>query len=366
MDLHFDLTQTQHVSVLVEAGIEARLPTLVQSMAPDGVVIIYDVALEALATRIGQSLEALSLKAPTVGTTTLLPVGEGEAAKRLTVVGKLAEQLHAAGATRATVMVAVGGGTLTDLAGFIASIYLRGIPFVSCPTTTLAMCDAALGGKNGVDHCGLKNRLGTIRQPDAIVMDTDWLSTLPDEMFREGIVEVVKKAAVLDAKRFAELEALAPALLARDADATMKTVAMAVDMKMLVVLDDEREGDRRRALNAGHTIGHAIESLAAGAVRHGHAVAMGLIAECRAAGVNEAITKRIADLLHAIGVDTDTPTQLRDAAKLWQLARHDKKAMRGQVPMYVPVEIGNGAIVDLTADSLAKAMQNANEPRTTT
>ena len=171
---------------------------------------------------------------------------------------------------------------------------------------------------------------------------------------------------MLDAKRFAELEALAPALLARDADATMKTVAMAVDMKMQVVLDDEREGDRRRALNAGHTIGHAIESLAAGAVRHGHAVAMGLIAECRAAGVNEAIIKRIADLLHAIGVDTDTPTQLRDAAKLWQLARHDKKAMRGQVPMYVPVEIGNGAIVDLTADSLAKAMQNANDPRTTT
>ncbi|MFT4516048.1 MAG: 3-dehydroquinate synthase [Planctomycetota bacterium] len=355
MDLHFDLTQTQRVSVMVAAGIEARLPALVQSMAPDGVVVVYDTALEDLAKRIGDGL----------GARTMLPVHEGEAAKQLSVVGKLAEQLHVAAATRATVMVAVGGGTLTDLAGFVASIYLRGIPFVSCPTTTLAMCDAALGGKNGVDHCGLKNRLGTIRQPDAIVMDTDWLQTLPDEMFREGIVEVVKKAAVLDAARFAELEALAPALLNRDTAATSKTIAMAVDMKMQVVVEDEREGDRRRALNAGHTIGHAIESLAAGSVRHGHAVAMGMIAECRAAKVDEALTTRIADLLQAIGVDTNTPAHLRDAAKLWDLARQDKKAMRGQVPMYVPVELGKGAIVDLTPESLADAMQNDGDPRTT-
>ncbi|MFT4842756.1 MAG: 3-dehydroquinate synthase [Planctomycetota bacterium] len=352
MDLHFDLTQTQRVTVMVDAGIEARLPALVQSMAPDGVVVIYDTALESLAKRISDSL----------GARTMLPVSEGEAAKRLTVVGKLAEQLHEAKATRATVMVAVGGGTLTDLAGFVASIYLRGIPLVSCPTTTLAMCDAALGGKNGVDHCGLKNRLGTIRQPDAIVMDTDWLQTLPDEMFREGLVEVIKKAAVLDAARFAELEALAPALLARDAVATMKTVAMAVDMKMRVVVEDEREGDRRRALNAGHTIGHAIESLAAGSVRHGHAVAMGMIAECRAANVDVAITKRIADLLQAIGVDTHTPTHLADAEQLWELARQDKKAMRGQVPMYVPIELGKGAIVNLTAESLTAAMHNPRTP----
>jgi len=337
MDLHFDLTQTQHVSVLVDAGIEAKLPTLVQSLAPDGVVVVYDTALEGLAERIGESL----------GANTILPVEATETAKQLTVAGKLAEQLHAAKATRATVMVAVGGGTLTDLAGFVASIYLRGIPFVSCPTTTLAMCDAALGGKNGVDHCGLKNRLGTIRQPNAIVMDTDWLSTLPDEMFREGLVEVVKKAAVLDAGRFAELESLA------------------VDMKMKVVLEDEREGDRRRALNAGHTIGHAIEALAAGSIRHGHAVAMGMLAECRAANVDDAIIKRIATLLRAIGVQTTTPAHLADVTKLWDLAQQDKKAMRGHVPMYVPTALGKGTIVDLTPESLAYAMQNDNGPRTT-
>ena len=346
MDRHFEFTQTQRQSVLIGPGTEARLPTLLQSMQPDGVVVIYDATLEDLALRIGGA----------VGAGTLLPVAEVQAAKRLAVVDELAEKLHTAEATRATVMIAVGGGSLTDLAGFAASIYLRGIRFVSCPTTTLAMCDAALGGKNGVDHCGLKNRLGTIRQPDAIVLDTNWLQTLPDEMYREGIVEVIKKASVLDAERFAELESIAPALHARDQDATMQAVTMAVDMKMAVVLADELESDRRRALNAGHTIGHAIESLGAGDIRHGHAVAMGMIAECKAANVDAAITQRIENLLHAIGVTTDIPAELRDSSKLWDIAKHDKKATRGHVPMYVATKLGKGTIVDLSADWLTRAI----------
>lgn len=346
MDLRYELNQTQRLSVHIGRGVEARLPEIVAALAPDGIVVVYDTALEDAATRVTEL----------IGAKTKLPVVCDDTAKRLSVVEELAEALHAADATRATVMVALGGGTLTDLAGFVASIYLRGLPFVSCPTTTLSMCDAGLGGKNGVDFGGLKNRLGTIRQPDAIVMDTDWLQSLPDEMFVEGIVEVIKKASVLDADRFAELEQLAPALLARAADATMQTIAMAVDMKMAVVLEDELEGDRRRALNAGHTIGHAIESLAKGELRHGHAVAMGMIAECHAAGVDPGITDRIAALLHAIGVRTETPADYRDAEQLWQLARQDKKAMRGVVPMYVPKTLGAGMITELTAESLARAM----------
>ncbi|MCK5945256.1 MAG: 3-dehydroquinate synthase, partial [Planctomycetes bacterium] len=291
MDQTYTFTSRQRTDVTVANGAEAALPQLVARLDPHGVVVVHDPAVAEAAQRIGAVL----------GATAVLAVEGGDAAKRLDVVGRLAERLHEAGATRATVLVAIGGGTVTDLAGFVASIYLRGVPFVSCPTTTLAMCDAALGGKNGVDHCGLKNRLGTIRQPDAIVMDVAWLRSLPDEMFGEGIVEVVKKAAVLDAARFAELEALAPALRARDDEATVATIAVAVQMKMAVVLADERESDRRRALNAGHTIGHALESLAAGRLRHGHAVAMGLLAECRAAGVDAAITTRIEALLREVG-----------------------------------------------------------------
>lgn len=346
-DRHFEFVRSQKQAVAIGSGVEQRLPELFHEMQPDGIVVVFDAALEPDADRIQQL----------VGAATRIAITDGDASKRLEVVGQLAEQLHAAGATRATAMIAIGGGTVTDLAGFVASIYLRGIPLISCPTTTLAMCDAALGGKNGVDHCGLKNRLGTIRQPEAIVMDTDWLQSLPDEMFREGIVEVVKKASVLDAARFAELEQLAPSLLARDPEATERTIAMAVDMKMEVVLADEREGDRRRALNAGHTIGHAFESLAKGSLRHGEAVAMGMIAECRAANVDSATTERIEQLLCAIGVATEPPAQLRDPAKLWEIARHDKKAMRGQVPMYVPKAIGAGTIVELTAEMLARTVR---------
>ena len=219
------------------------------------------------------------------------------------------------------------------------------------------MCDASLGGKNGVDHGGLKNRLGTIRQPDAVVMDIDWLQTLPDELFLEGLVEVVKKAAVLDADRFDELERLAPALRAREEAATARAVQMAVEMKMAVVLADEREGDRRRTLNAGHTIGHALESLAGGALRHGAAVAMGLVAECRAAGVAPGVTARVEGLLRALGADTIVPVELRDAAQVWSLARRDKKATRGSVPMCVPSALGVAEMATLTHEALERALR---------
>lgn len=345
MERLFAFEHSTSSRIVLGTDAASRLPELVRAHDPDGVVIVHDETLAELASALGAELSAAAT----------LAVAGGEAAKRLETVGELAERLHANGATRATVMVAIGGGTITDLCGFVASIYLRGVPFIACPTTTLAMCDAALGGKNGVDHCGLKNRLGTIRQPDAIVMDPAWLTTLPDEMFREGLVEVVKKAAVLDRERFEELERLAPALRDRDAEATERAIAMSVDMKMTVVLADEREGDRRRALNAGHTIGHAIESFAGGALRHGTAVAMGLVAECRAAGVTDTITERVAALLRAIGVDPDTPAAYTARDRLWELARQDKKAMRGSVPMHVPHRIGEGHDIELTRAMLDRA-----------
>ena len=346
MDQTFSFTHTSESRILIQRGAERRLPEVVSALRPHSVVVVHDQQLSGVAARVASSLRA----------NTTLAVSGDVATKSLQTAGELAERLHAASATRASVIIALGGGTVTDLVGFVASVYLRGTAFVSCPTTTLAMCDAALGGKNGVDHCGLKNRIGTITQPDAVVMDTDWLETLPDELFLEGLVEVVKKAVVLDARHFGTLEALAPALVSRDHDATERVVSMAVEMKMAVVLDDERESDRRRALNAGHTIGHAVESLAAGSVRHGAAIAMGLIAECRAADVSVETTKRLGDMLCAIGAPTEIPTPLRQPEQLWSHARHDKKAARGEVPMFVPRAIGAGEIVTLTEAGIRKAL----------
>lgn len=347
MDVRYEFRNVTTSRVVVADGVEAKLPELVAELRPHGVAIAFDPVLAATANRI----------AAAIGTEMLLPVHGDADQKRLDVAGELATRLQAAGATRATVVMALGGGTITDLVGFVAAIWLRGVPFVSCPTTTLAMCDAALGGKNGVDLGGLKNRLGTIRQPDVIAMDPRWLTTLPDELFCEGLVEVVKKAAVLDRARFAELERLAPYLFARRAPAVAEAIAMAVAMKMAVVLADERELDRRRWLNAGHTIGHALESLAGGALRHGQCVAMGLVAECRAAAdvVPADVTARIEALLRAIGVPSAVPGDLRDVDALWARASKDKKVQQGRVPMVVPRAIGDGVVVELTAERLARA-----------
>jgi 3-dehydroquinate synthetase len=266
--------------------------------------------------------------------------------------------LRQLGADRSTTLLALGGGSVTDFTGFLASIWLRGVRFVACPTTTLALCDASLGGKNGVDVDGRKNELGTVRQPDLIVGDTDWLASLPDALWCEGFVEVVKMAAVLEAEHFATLERLAPALRARDAHAATTAIEMAIAMKMTVVLADETERDRRRWLNFGHTIGHALETHARGALRHGECVAIGMLAECRAAGssVPGEATQRITNVLQVLGAPTAFPRAFTDAEAMWSLAVQDKKARADVVPMIVPAALGNGVVVELTKARLAASL----------
>jgi 3-dehydroquinate synthetase len=337
MDRSFEFVRRSTSRIVVGSGVESLLPQLVGELQPDGVVVLHDAALPELAARIARAL--------------------GEASKRLAIVGDLARSVRLAGASRGTVLVAVGGGTICDLVGMLAAVLLRGVPFVACPTTTLAMCDAALGGKNGVDHDGRKNELGTIRQPALIAADVDWLQKLPDELFREGLVEVVKKAAVLDAERFARLEQLAPLLAARDAGALIEAIDMAVAMKMAIVEADETEQDRRRFLNFGHTVGHALESSAGGRLRHGTCVALGMLVECRAAGVAPEIRARLAGLLATLGVPKAIPPQFAHASSLWRLARSDKKVVRGNVPMCVPKALGECIEVELTEESLTKALR---------
>lgn len=348
MDQRFDFVRRTTTRIVIGTGVEARLPELVRSLGVHAAVVVHDPALPELAARVAGLL----------GGARCLAAPSGGAPKTLAAAGQLAERLRAAGADRGTAIVALGGGAVTDSTGFVASIYLRGVPFVACPTTTLAVCDAALGGKNGVDHGGLKNELGTIRQPAAVVGDVAWLRSLPDALFREGFVEAVKKAAVLDAGHFARLEQLAPQLAARDDEAVLEAIEMAIAMKMSVVLGDETERDHRRWLNFGHTLGHALESHAAGALRHGECIAIGMLAECRAAGavVPASVTARITAVLTALGAPVELPARFADLDALWSFASRDKKALGARVAMIVPNVIGAGLEVPLTREQVAQVV----------
>src|SRR6188474_272067 len=302
MDRRYEFMRASTSRVVIDEGVEPLLKHLVRELEPDGVVVLHDAQLPELAGRIARSLEAAAK----------LSIPGGEASKRLAVVGDLARNVRLAGATRNTALVAVGGGTITDLVGMLAAILLRGVPFVSCPTTTLAMCDAAHGGRNGVDHNG-QNELGTVHH--------------------EGLIGAVVKAAVSDPERFARLEQLAPELGARRPKAVVEAIDMAVAMTMSIAQKGEQNA---RRLDFGHTVGQAIESLASGRLRRGTCIGLGLLVECRAAGVSEDITRRLTTLLTALGLPMTIPPAYANASSLWRLARSAKTAKNSSASMCVP------------------------------
>jgi 3-dehydroquinate synthase len=214
----------------------------------------------------------------------VVPAGEGS--KSLDMAMVLFDRLVAMKADRQTCVVAVGGGVVGDLAGFVAATYARGISLVMVPTSLLAMVDSSVGGKVGVNHPGAKNIIGAFHQPSGVWIDTASLATLPVRELRCGLAEVVKYGVILDADFFAEIEASADAILARDPDAIRRIIVRSCELKAAVVSEDEREETGLRAvLNFGHTVGHAIEAVAGygSTFQHGEAVAVGMVAEARLA-----------------------------------------------------------------------------------
>jgi len=276
----------------------------------------------------------------------------GETSKTLDQASHLYDRMLKAGLDRGSVVVGLGGGVVTDLAGFVAATYMRGVAWVAVSTSLLGQVDASVGGKTGVDHPGCKNLIGAFHQPAAVLADVSTLATLPDEDLRTGLAEVVKHAMIRDADLMRRLEADAEALLARDPAVLEDVVAQNVRIKSEVVSADEREGGLRRILNYGHTIGHALESLAmdtgaplGGApVTHGRAVAVGMVAEAHIAerrGLLSAdAAKRQRDLLARFGLPVVLDEPL-DAERCLAIMRHDKKAEAGRLRFVLPEAVGS-------------------------
>ena len=270
----------------------------------------------------------------------------GEGAKSRGTWAELTDRLLEAGHGRDSAVIGLGGGVAGDLAGFVAATFLRGVPVVQVPTSLLAMVDAAVGGKTGVNTERGKNLVGAFHHPSLVVADTATLATLEERHLRAGLAEAVKTAVVADAEHFGWLEERAGEGLVEDADALARLVRACVAVKADVVAEDPREAGRRQVLNFGHTVGHALERLSSYALLHGEAVAAGMRVEARlgeAMGVTEPGTAaRIAALLDRCG-HTERPERDVEAGALLEAAAPDKKARAGVVRSVLLERIGRVA-----------------------
>jgi 3-dehydroquinate synthase len=281
--------------------------------------------------------------------TDLLIMPNGERSKRLRTLEKLAETLLAKGADRDSTLIALGGGVVGDVTGFLASIYMRGVDVIQIPTTVLAQVDAAIGGKTGVNLVSGKNLLGTFHQPRAVLIDPDVLETLSSREYRAGLYESLKCGIIGDPGLFRLFEDRHRDIVDRDPAVIEKVIANSVRLKASVVAADEREGGIRQILNFGHTIGHALEAETGYTqLLHGEAVAWGMIAATHIAlsiGKLDSVTAgRITNSVIGFG---ELPRMKWQTNSILKRLRSDKKTRRGAVHFVLPREIGK---VEITSD----------------
>ena len=275
----------------------------------------------------------------------LFRIPAGEASKSMRQLSRILDKMASLRLDRGCGAVALGGGVVGDIAGFAAAVFLRGVPYVQAPTTLLAQVDSAVGGKTAIDHKLGKNLVGAFHQPIAVVSDTSSLGTLPEREFRAGLAEVVKHAAIADARLFAFLEKNEAPILERDEGVMERIVATNCRIKARVVEQDEREGGVRQILNYGHTLGHAVEALAgySSELLHGEAVAIGMAAasriSCAMGRCGSGDVERLTALLDRFGL----PTRMAEPPRLAVLKRllaSDKKTRRGSPRFVLMRKIG--------------------------
>ena len=328
--------------VFVERGGLSRLGTLCEERASaHGYALISDSRVSDLyAAAALESLRGTGRRAEAFA----FPAGEWN--KNREEWARLSDRLLSEGFGRDTVIVALGGGVTGDLAGFVASTFMRGVPVIHVPTTVLAMVDSSVGGKTGIDTPEAKNSIGSFHPPEFVLIDPDLLSTLQAFQLRAGLAESVKMAAMRDEQLFAWIESVAEDLGDGKPDTLSELVIRSVRLKASVVGEDPLEQGVRAILNFGHTAGHALEALSGYSLLHGEAVAHGMRLESRlgeALGLTEAGTAaRLDSVLHVCGLPLELDPGLT-ATRVLDAARTDKKARRGSLRWSLPARIGEAA-----------------------
>ena len=328
-------------------------------------VVVSDTTVAPLhAGRVLDSLAAAGVA------TRLLTFPAGESNKTLATVSAVLDGLlsHEPPIDRKTVIVALGGGVVGDLAGFVAAVALRGLRFIQLPTTILSAVDSSVGGKTGVDHAAGKNLIGAFHQPSGVLCDVETLRTLPKRELSNGLAECVKHAVIRDASLLDFLESQARDLLSGrdgaltfDADGMIELIARNVAIKAKVVAEDERESGVRAHLNFGHTIGHAIETFVGyEAIRHGEAVALGIVAENAIAVARGLLKRDVAHRVKGVLEALHLPTRQAglDAKEIWRIMQYDKKNQAGRVRLVLPKALGDVDLHDdVTAEEVAQAIE---------
>lgn len=316
-------------------------------------IIITDSNVEQYATAVAQSI------ADAGADVDVLTIAPGETSKSVASAAALWEEMLAVGADRKTKIVAVGGGVVGDLAGFVAATFSRGLSLVQVPTTLLAQVDSSVGGKTGINLAKAKNIIGAFWQPAAVLIDTSVLGTLDERDYVSGLAEVVKYGMIQDARFFDYLEKHVFELKGRDPATMQYVVSRCCRLKADVVEADERETSGRRAiLNYGHTFAHALEATSGyGELMHGEAVAMGMMCAARLAEsmgrIETSVTARQHALLQAVGLPVQVP-QL-DVDELMEVMMHDKKVEYGRLRFILPNRLGNVELVDDVDSELVRA-----------
>ncbi len=348
-------------AAMIETGLLAKAGGILRDLLPAGsrlfVVTVAPVrrkwGKKLMASLTGAGFDAKFLEMP-----------EGERHKRLATVELLSEKLSGLGADRNAVVIAFGGGVAGDVAGFLASMYMRGVEFVQIPTTVLAQVDASVGGKTGVNLKAGKNLIGAFWQPRAVLIDPAVLSSLPEREYRAGLYEALKCGVIGNPDLFREFEQNRAAIAKRDPATVERLIAESVRLKAHVVSVDEKENGLRRVLNFGHTIGHALEAETNyRTLLHGEAVAWGMIAAARvAAGVgklSEGDALRIRDATRDVG--RLPKLEVRGKSILRRL-QSDKKTRNGKVHFVLPTEIGKVEIVnDVPGELVLAAVKEIQE-----
>jgi 3-dehydroquinate synthase len=352
-----DAAADRSYDVVVAPGAIGQVgPTLARRGARRAVIIADAAVLSSHGAHVEESLRSSRIES------LVLPVASGEASKSIAEAGRLWHELAAHAVDRQTHVVAVGGGVVGDLAGFVAATFARGLPVWQVPTTLVAQVDSAIGGKTGINLDTGKNLVGCFWQPWGVFADVAALATLPDREFTSGLAEVVKYGMILDAEFFAWLEDNAAALAARDERPVMHAVERSVSLKAQVVARDERETTGLRAvLNYGHTFAHALETAAGyGTLLHGEAVSIGMTCAARLAErlgrIDGDVVPRQDALLAACRLPRAVPRIAASPDDLLAIMARDKKSVGGRLRFILPSRIGHVELVDGIDTDLVKAI----------